>query len=48
MDYVLVYALMIFYDSVEEHFQAAAPATEISLVSHSDYQPKQVTLLINE
>jgi len=48
MDYVLLYAFMFFYDTVEEHYQATAPATEISLVAPSDYQPKHIALLNNE
>lgn len=48
MDYVLLYTFMFFYEAVEQHYQAAAPATEINLVVPSEYQPQQVTLLINE
>ena len=44
MEYVLIYTFMFLYESVEQHYQAAAPATEISLVVPSEYQPQQVTL----
>jgi hypothetical protein len=44
MEYVLLYTFMFLYESVEQHYQATAPATEISLVVPSEYQPQQVTL----
>ena len=48
MDFLLLYTFMFLYESVEQHYQAAAPATEISLVVSKDQKPEQVTLLINE
>ena len=44
MDFFLLYTFMFLYESVEQHYQATAPATEINLVVPSEYQPQQVTL----